>query len=80
MHCGDTVMGSDSYFHTMLLDDYHIHNSLYSTNLKETGNAVMIVSHNIGIKASPFGAYFDQEQSTKSVTDWHLKRTITIVV
>lgn len=69
MHCGDTVMESDPYFDTMLLDDYHIHISLYSTNLKTTSNAIMIVSHNIGIKASPFGAYFDQELSTKGVTD-----------
>lgn len=54
MHCGDTVMESDSYFHTMLLDDYHIHISLYSTNLKTTGNAVMIVSqaiHNVHCNA-----------------------------
>lgn len=50
MHCGDTVMESDPYFDTMLLDDYHIHISLYSTNLKSTGNAVMIVSQNIVIK------------------------------
>ncbi len=80
MHCGDTVIESDPYFDTMLLDDYHIHISLYSTNLKTTSNAIMIVSHNIGIKASPFGAYFDQELSTKGVTDWHLKRSITIFV